>query len=143
MLVHICFREVLKILQVPEYPLSCIIIVQRQSNGQGEACMKFVLCILKKVFDANNDVCVGFVAYTVHTNCSRITQPSLVDVQQNNNRHNSKTKQTPIIFNHDDYLYDALIEKKQNANKNQDAHRNYPFMSTGSTVVMQREDGSA
>ena len=47
----------------------------------------------------------------------------------------------PISPNNNDEYYEALVERGTKKDKNHDTPQNYDFISIGSTVVVQQEDG--
>ena len=53
-----------------------------------------------------------------------------------------KLSRPHVLFNHDDDHYAALIERQQNVNKDNYTHKDSSFLYTGSTVEVQKEDGS-
>ena len=78
-------------------------------------CINVAKCVMKKWFDTNNDVYLALVQIqSTQTGLGLLIPATLLL-----NRSSSimlKLSRSPILSDHDNYYFAALIERKQNTN---------------------------
>ena len=53
----------------------------------------------------------------------------------------SRLSRPPILYNNDDNNFTSLINRQHQVNEDINTHKNIPFISTGTNVVLKQEDG--
>ena len=131
-----CFKAIYGILQVKTSSY------YHKSNGQMDAGIKFVKCTIKKCRQTNNDV--HFALLQIRSILVGTGLPSAASLLFNRPIRALLLQigKEPINVNNDDESYEALKSRQEAYTKNNDTHKDSTFFSAGSTVAVQREDGS-
>ena len=112
-----------------------------QSKRQTEACIKFVIRTIQKCHETNTDINMALLQIRSTMISPRFPrQPTLL--------FNRLTRSIPPQFNRQLVLYDndesnptVLIYRHPQSNEATYTHKNIPSLPTGSTAVVQQEDG--
>ena len=116
---------------------------QHHSNGQVEACIKFVKHTIKKYRQTNNDV--HFALFQIRSTLVSTGLPSSAIMLFNKPIRTllPHMGRELINVNNDDDDYEALKSRQEACTKNNDTHKDSTLFSSGSTVAVQIEDGGS
>ena len=111
------------------------------SNGQVEACIKFVKCILKKCLESKGDPHITLLQIHMTQLGPGLPSPGTM-LFYCPIRGIMPTINRPLVGRdkHEEH-YEVLIKIQTENDKNQDTPRNYVSIPIGSIVVVQHEDG--
>ena len=130
------FCQFCKLVNIDQVTLS---VYHHQSNGQVEACIKFVKCTFKKCADSGRDI--NMVLLQIHMTLlgHRLLNPATLMFNRPVCGIMPILDCKPLVKDCDDNCHAKLIERQQK-NKN-DASAIFPCIPMGSAVVVQQEDG--
>ena len=108
-----------------------------QNNVQAKACIKFITCTMKKCFYSNSDVYLAWLQICLTPIGPGLKSPALLMFNRPIRSLMPKHSRPHILFDHNDDNA-TLIERQQSASKNKNTCKGSPFVSTRSTVAVQR-----
>ena len=111
-----------------------------QSNGQVEACIKFVKSTLKKCFDSNGDPHIILLQICMSPVVPGFPRPANVLFKQPIRGIMPIIKRPLVGIDSDEGHYEVLIKMQTKDDKTK-VLPNYVSIPKGSTVVVQLEDG--
>ena len=112
-----------------------------QSNGEVEVCIKFVKCTFKKCFDTKGDPHIALLQIRMTTLGPGLPWPATILFNHPIRGIMPLINRPPVGIDKDGECYEVLVDRKIKDDENQGTPRNYVYISTGSTVVVQHEDG--
>ena len=102
-----------------------------QSNGQAEACIKFVKCTLKKCPITDMYIPTG----------ARTPSPAHMLFNSPIRGILAVINRPPVGIDNDQEHYEVIAKRKTKDDKGRDTPKMYVSIPIGSTVVVQQEDG--
>ena len=111
-----------------------------QSNGQVEACIKFVKCTIKKCLDSNNGVNLALLQIRSLSIGTGLPSPAMLLFNRPGRGLLPQINREPININNDDVQYRAFKAHQSKYITDSDTHKESPSFLIGSTVAIQCED---
>ena len=126
------FHHFCKLVNIEQVTLSAY---HHQSNGQVEACIKFVKCMFKKCTDSGRDINMALLQICMIPLGHRL--PSLATLMFNRPVHGIMPilDCKPLVEDCDDEHHAKLIERQQK--NNNDTSAIFPCIPIGSAVAVQ------
>ena len=110
-----------------------------QSNGQVEACIKFIKCTFKKCTDSDRDINMALLQICMMPLSQDLLSPATLMFSRQVCGIMPVIDHKPLVKDCDDDHHNKLIERQQK-NTNE-ASAIFPCIPIGSAVVVQQEDG--
>ena len=107
-----------------------------QSNGQVEACIKFVKCTLKKCFDSRGDPHITLLQIHMTPLGPRLPSPATMLFHHPIRGIIPIINRPPVGRGNDEEHYEVLIKRQMKDDKNKGTDKNCVSISIGSTVVI-------
>ena len=111
------------------------------SNGQVEACIRFVKHTLKKCFDTKGDPHIALLQTQMNPLGPGLPSPATILFNHPIRGLMSIISRLPVGINNYEEHYAALVNRQMKDGKNQGTPRNYVSIPTGSTAAVQCEGG--
>ena len=112
-----------------------------QSNGQVEVCIKFVKYTFKKSFDSRSDLYIALLQIQVTPLEQGLPSPAMMLFNCPIRGIMLVINRLPIGIDNDDEHHKMIIERQTKNDKDKDTSKNFVSLPTGSTVLVQHEDG--
>ena len=114
-------------------------LYHHQSNGQVEACIKFIKCTKKRCYDSEDDM---HIVLQIRTIPQGQGLPSPAMLLFNDPVRGIMPVMDRVLINtsYDDVHHKVLVNRQCRNEEGKDSSQNFVSLSIGSTVVVQQED---
>ena len=115
-------------------------LYHHKSNGQVEACIKFIKSTMKKCFDSGSDVHIALLQIRTTPIRQGLLSPATLLFNCQVRGIMPVMNRLPINTDNDEEHHKALVNRQCKNEQGKDTPKNFVSLPIGSTVAVQQED---